>query len=273
MARSTRLTTAGDGSGPALDVVHTGAAAPAGTDTPVSAIVLTDGSSTGSLVNASNPMPTYSVDGAHVAIGTTTDPAYTGTGATTNIGGLKGIFAKLAGTLTLAGTFTQSGVGDMGGDTTAGTTDGGKPVGIGGIGLSASPTAVTTGQRVKAWFDLLGRQLVGFTPRELHVSGTTGATPLATTTSTQLIAAPGAGKYLAVTALSLSNESASVGTRATLLSGTTAKWPVYCGVNGGGEAITSPVPLFYCGVNEALNVQCGTNSAALNAAVSAHICG
>lgn len=52
---------------------------------------------------------------------------------------------------------------DIEGDTAAATTDTGKPVKIGGKASSTVPTAVTTGQRVNAFFDLNGRLRAGNT--------------------------------------------------------------------------------------------------------------
>lgn len=46
------------------------------------------------------------------------------------------------------------------GDKQAGTADSGYPVKIGGYANSATPTAVTAGQRVNSWFDLNGRAVV-----------------------------------------------------------------------------------------------------------------
>lgn len=44
------------------------------------------------------------------------------------------------------------------GNIAAGVTDAGNPVAVGGIANNAAPTAVATGQRVKAWFSLNGAQ-------------------------------------------------------------------------------------------------------------------
>lgn len=49
------------------------------------------------------------------------------------------------------------------GNVASGVTDAGNPVEIGGLGSSSTPTAVTTGQRVKAWFGLAGNTIVGIT--------------------------------------------------------------------------------------------------------------
>lgn len=46
------------------------------------------------------------------------------------------------------------------GNVANGATDSGNPVKTGGVAEATVPTAVTDGQRVNAWYDLLGRQMV-----------------------------------------------------------------------------------------------------------------
>jgi hypothetical protein len=51
------------------------------------------------------------------------------------------------------------------GNTNSGTTDSGPPVKVGGYASSATPTAVTAGQRVNAWYNLNGAQVVSLGTR------------------------------------------------------------------------------------------------------------
>jgi hypothetical protein len=76
----------------------------------------------------------------------------------------------------------------VGGDVASGSADSGNPVKIGGIaaGLTANPTPVTVGQRVNAYVDKVGRQIVAGSPRALKVST---YTTLTTTTETTIIGA------------------------------------------------------------------------------------
>jgi hypothetical protein len=46
------------------------------------------------------------------------------------------------------------------GNVASGVADSGGPIKIGGIAEATSPSGVSDGQRVNAWFDLLGRQVV-----------------------------------------------------------------------------------------------------------------
>lgn len=58
----------------------------------------------------------------------------------------------------------------MGGNVASGATDTGNPILIGGYGSSTTPSAVSNGQRVRAWFGLQGQQVVSAYP-----TGFTGA--------------------------------------------------------------------------------------------------
>lgn len=64
--------------------------------------------STDSGSKKSAPMSIYAKDGGDVAQGTTTDGAYSGSGAGTTIALLKKLVAELAATLTVAGTITEA---------------------------------------------------------------------------------------------------------------------------------------------------------------------
>jgi hypothetical protein len=71
---------------------------------------------------------------------------------------------------------------DVQGDVAHDSPDANNPVKVGGKALSAAPTAVAANDRVNAWFDLFGAQMMGVVP---HSIGYTIATATAQYTSTQ----------------------------------------------------------------------------------------
>lgn len=94
--------------------------------------------------------------------------------------------------------------------------------------------------------------------------GTSG-TPvvLVTTAVTELIAAPPKGTQLAVTFVSIQNESASVATRVQLYDGDTAgPIVVFAGLNGGG-AVMNFSPPFLCSPGNALKAKALTTAASV----------
>jgi hypothetical protein len=72
------------------------------------------------------------------------------------------------------------------GDTASGVADANNPVKVGGLAKSAQPTGVADGQRVAALYDLLGRNIVAGSIRNLKANIYTS---LSTTGETQLIPA------------------------------------------------------------------------------------
>ena len=83
------------------------------------------------------------------------------------------------------------------GTATNGASYPGSSVAIGGDGLSAEPTVVTTGQLVPAMRDLVGKSVSSpYAPRELMLRGTASST---SNTAVDLIAAQGASVKIYVT--------------------------------------------------------------------------
>lgn len=79
-----------------------------------------------------------------------------------------------------------TGAGMVSGDTASGSSDAGNPLKIGGIGLTALPTPVSTTQRVSAMLDKFGRQIVlPITIRDLV--GTQTTTISASTAETTIV--------------------------------------------------------------------------------------
>lgn len=113
-----------------------------------------------------------------------------------------------------------AGAPGVGGDTASAATDAGNPVKIGGVGLTANPTAVTTGQRVNAIFDKLGKQIVVGAIRDLK--GVT-QTQISNSTSETTIVASVSSTFLDIYGLIFANTGAST-TKVTIkdaTSGTT----------------------------------------------------
>ena len=86
--------------------------------------------------------------------------------ASTEIANDVGNPVPVSGTVTATPTGTQ----DVDGNVAHGATDAGNPVKVGGKYFQATPTPVTNGQRVDAWFDAFGRQMVALHSAELNTS-------------------------------------------------------------------------------------------------------
>lgn len=106
------------------------------------------------------------------------------------------------------------------GTTAAATTvahdaaDSGHPIKIGGVARDGNPTAVADGDRVDSFFDLVGRLMVGKSPREAVVKDQTTITN--DTTETEILAAGAAGIRRDLTKLRISNRSTTTPVQVTL---------------------------------------------------------
>jgi hypothetical protein len=94
----------------------------------------------------------------------------------------------------------------VGGDTAPGTSDANNPVKIGGVARTANPAAVTTGQRVNATFDKLGKLIAVGAIRDLKGIQKTSIT---VNTETIVLTAGGAGVFNDVYAIVVTNKSAT----------------------------------------------------------------
>lgn len=142
-------------------------------------------------------------------------------------------------TVTTVGTLTGGGVAHDGADS-------GNPVKVGMKAGTADITAVANNDRTDMRADTLGHQVIR--PYALHenlVSGGTVGTPLTNTTSTSMIASAGAGRRNYITAITVTNAHATVGTVVQIRdgSGGTILWEGYAAPVGGGVAISFPTPL------------------------------
>lgn len=159
----------------------------------------------------------------------------------------------------------------IGGDTASGSTDANNPIKIGAVAKSSEPTAVSTGQRVNLFTDLVGKLIVlPFSNPENFVSGVTSA--MTGTTSTSLISAPSAGLRNYITQIIVTNSHASVGTFVLIQDGNagTTIYEGYAAAAGGGFSISFPVPLRQPTTATALYVQNVTTGANTIASASGY---
>ena len=165
-------------------------------------------------------------------------------------------------------TATDSTIGTLtGGGVAHDGVDSGNPVKIGGRAISAEITAVANNDRSDFITDLVGKQIIlPYANPENFVSGTI-TTAMTGTTSTSLIAAPGAGLRNYITQITVSNSHATVGTDLIIQdgSGGTTLYVIPAAAAYGGAAITFPTPLRQPTANTALfiaNVTTGSNTKA-----------
>jgi hypothetical protein len=151
------------------------------------------------------------------------------------------------------------------GNVASASSDSGNPVKIGGKAVNAEITAVTNAQRVDAVFDLVGKQIVlPYANPENFVSGAISSA-MTGTTSTLLIAAPGAGLRNYITNITVSNSHATVGTDIIIQDGNggTTLYVIPAAAVYGGAVINFPTPLRQPTANTALycaNVTTGSNT-------------
>lgn len=179
------------------------------------------------------------------------------------------------GSVTVSGTVTaNAGTGtmavSMATNTPVGTVahdaaDSGAPVKTGGRAVSSEITPVATGDRTDSIHDLAGKQIVmPYANNENFVSGAI-TTAMTATTSTSLVAAPGAGLRNYITTIIVSNSHATVGTDVVIQdgSGGTTLMTIPAAAVYGGAVITLPTPLRQPTANTAIfcaNVTTGAST-------------
>lgn len=151
------------------------------------------------------------------------------------------------------------------GDTAHDGADAGNPVKVGGRARSSEITAVANNDRSDFMTDLVGKQIIlPYCNPENMVSGAI-TTAMTATTSTSLIASPGAGLRNYITTIICSNAHATVGTDIAIQdgSGGTTLLTIPAAAVYGGAAITLPTPLRQPTANTALfcaNVTTGAST-------------
>lgn len=156
------------------------------------------------------------------------------------------------------------------GNVASGTADAGNPLKTGGRARTSDIASVANDVRVDSIYDKSGRQVTfPYALPENLISGTI-TTAMTATTSTQLIAAPGAGLFNYITQITISNAHATVGTDLHLQdgSGGTAFYAIPAAAVYGGAAITFPAPLKQPTANTALFIVNVTTGASTKASAS-----
>jgi len=158
------------------------------------------------------------------------------------------------------------------GDVAHDAVDAGEPVKIGGKALTANPTAVATGDRVNSLMDIIGRAVVAHNTLHENISSGAITTAMTGTTSTQLLAAPGAGLRWYITSIIVSNAHASTGTDLAIQdgSGGTTFHTLPAAAAYGGTAIQFTVPLPQPTANTALYCANVTTGASTKVSVVAY---
>jgi hypothetical protein len=144
--------------------------------------------------------------------------------------------------------------------------DSGNPIKVGARARTALPAAVSQDDRTDNISDKFGRQLATVAPLDERTSATLNRT---NTESGQLLAALAEGAYV-VTAITVTNAHATVGTKVEILDGETVKWKGYAVAAGGGFVIADPNGLFVGTKNTKLNGKCATTGADVDITVSAY---
>lgn len=164
--------------------------------------------------------------------------------------------------ITVDGTITAS---NTAGDVAHDSADSGNPVKIGGKAVSSEPTAVANADRANLITDLVGKLItLPYANPENFVSGAI-TTAMTGTTSTSLVAAPGAGLRNYITTIIVSNAHATVGTDIVIQDGNagTTLLTIPAAAVYGGAVINLPVPLRQPTTNTALfcaNVTTGAST-------------
>lgn len=139
------------------------------------------------------------------------------------------------------------------------------PVKVGGQARSSEPTPVANADRANFITDLVGKQItLPYANPENFVSGAI-TTAMTGTTSTSLVAAPGAGLRNYITTIIVSNSHATVGTDVIIQdgSGGTTLMTIPAAAVYGGAVINLPVPLRQPTANTAIfcaNVTTGAST-------------
>lgn len=143
--------------------------------------------------------------------------------------------------------------------------DSGAPIKVGGRARSSEITAVASDDRTDLISDLVGKLIVlPYANPENFVSGCI-STAMTGTTSTSLIAAPGAGLRNYITQITVSNSHASVGTDIIIQDGNggTILYVIPAAAVYGGAILNFPTPLRQPTLNTALycaNVTTGSST-------------
>lgn len=155
----------------------------------------------------------------------------------------------------VSGTITAS---NTAGDVAHDGADSGNPIKIGGVSRQTNPAAVADGDRVNAFCDDVGRQIVVLNQvRDLMAVQQTTIT--ASTSETTIVTAAGSGVFADLTQLTITNSSATalIVTLKDSTAGTTRG--IYALAANGGITISFPTPLAQASSNNNWTLTCGTS--------------
>lgn len=141
-----------------------------------------------------------------------------------------------------------------------------NPLINGAVARTSNPGGFTNGLAVTHTTDLIGRQVVALHGLPETTFTAVSAADIVNTSSTQVAAAVASTRRY-ISAISVSNMSATVNTRVDILDGSTVVWTGPASANGGGYSITFPQQI-RCSVNTAINAQCGTTGAEVRVAIA-----
>jgi hypothetical protein len=144
------------------------------------------------------------------------------------------------------------------GNVANGSSDSGNPIKIGGVARQTNPTAVSDTQRVNAFYDDVGREIVVLNQcRDLVGSQTTTIT--ASTSETTIVTAGSAGVFNDLTSLAITNSSSTalIVTLKDSTGGTTRG--IYALAANGGIVLTFPTPKAQSGAAANWTLTCGSS--------------
>lgn len=202
-------------------------------------------------------MTALKVDGSAV-----TQPV-SATNLSTNVaqvGGTNAVTAGVSGTLA------------VGGNVATNVAIGTNPINLGAQAVSSENTAVTATRMAQLVTDLVGKLIVlPYANPENFVSGAI-TSAMTGTTSTSLVAAPGAGLRNYITQITVSNSHATVGTDMIVQDGNggTTLYTIPAAAVYGGASITFPTPLRQPTTNTALYIANVTTGASTKASASGY---
>jgi hypothetical protein len=184
-----------------------------------------------------------------------------------NTTGLIANLAQIAGITTV--TAGVNGTLSVGGNAAEGVNLGTNPIPGGAKVRTAALTALSAGQ-ISALTASSGGALVTFpySVPDLSWQASSGITPLATTTSTQLVAAAGAGFRNYCSGLQLYNTSATVSTNISILDNATVIWTGFLPATTAALPVVDlevvfNTPLRAITANQTMSIQCGTTGASV----------
>lgn len=234
---------------------------------PITATLIGESGATSTTFNAA-AMRVTNVIARYCRLRLTT--ATTAGTTTLNVWGAQTTYTPIVATQPVSGTVTANVAGQAAHDAVIS----GNPVRVSGRAMTANYTAVASGDVADLVTTTTGALLVKpFALHELQRTYAAASGGLTTNTSTQAIAAPGAGLRNYVTGFSIQNASATIPTEFVIMSNATVLWRGYLGTGAllnSAVGVQTVIPL-QAAVNEAINIQCITTGAQVYANLQGYV--